>query len=177
VSFGFVAISESIGGKLLGVTAVDLIEDLIELEELAEQEDDAARRQRLVALADRVAHRDAGAKVSEAAEILAISAPTVRAWIKAGLLAPVPDRSPVRIELSSLAAAKRAVDAVRRIKDEPQLLAEVYRILRDRDILNDPNVRQGIEDYRAGRAVELTPELLDELLPPQRRRKSSSKSH
>jgi len=159
------------------VSAVELVEDLIELEELAEQERDASRRRRLVALADRVAHRDAGAKVSEAAEVLGISAPTIRAWITAGLLAPVPGCSPVRIELSSLAAAKRAVDAVRQIKDEPQILAEVYCVLRDRDVLDDRKVRQGLADYRADRAVDLTPELLDELLPPPRRRKSSPKSH
>ena len=120
-----------------------------------------------------MADRDGGIKVSEASEILGVSAPTVRAWIEAGILTPVPDRTPLRIELSSLAATKRAVEEVRRIKDDPHLLAEVYRILRDRALLDQPDVRQGIEDLRTGRTVELTPELLDELLPPPKRRKPS----
>ena len=162
---------------LADVSAVDLVEDLIELEALAEHEADADRRRRLLNLANRVAHREGGAKVSEAAQILGVSAPTVRAWIGAGILATIPDRTPLRVELSSLAAAKRAVDAVREIKDDPHLLAEVYRLLRDRALLDQPEVRQGIEDCRAGRTVDLTPELLDELLPPPRRRKSSPKSH
>jgi hypothetical protein len=159
------------------MSAFDLVEDLIELEELAEDEPDAGRRRRLLTLSSRVANREGGVKVSEAAHILAISAPTVRAWIEAGLLSAIPGQRPIRIELSSLVTAKRAVDAVREIKDDTHLLAEVYRLLRDRALLDQPEVRQGIEDYRAGRTVELTPELLDELLPPARRRKSSPKSH
>jgi hypothetical protein len=83
----------------------------------------------------------------------------------------------LRVELSWLAAAKRAVDTVREIKDDPHPLAEVYRLLRERGLLDQPEVRQGVEDYSAGRTVDLTPELLDELLPPPRRRKSSSKPH
>jgi len=156
-----------------GVSAVDLVEDLIELEELAELEPDAGRRRRLLTLATRVADRDGGIKVSEAAHILGISAPTVRAWIEAGLLAAVPDQTPLRIGLSSLAAAKRAVDAVREIKDEPHLLADVYRLLRDRAVLARPDVHRGVEDLQAGRTIELTPELLDDLLPPPKRRKPS----
>ena len=156
-----------------GVSAVDLVEDLIELEELAELEPDAGRRRRLLTLATRVADRDGGIKVSEAAQILGISAPTVRAWIEAGLLAAVPDQTPLRIGLSSLAAAKRAVDAVREIKDEPHLLADVYRLLRDRAVLARPDVHRGVEDLQAGRTTELTPELLDDLLPPPKRRKPS----
>jgi len=148
------------------VSAVDLVEDLIELEELAELEPDAGRRRRLLTLASRVADREGGVKVSEAAHILGISAPTVRAWIEAGLLAAVPDQTPLRVELSSLTAAKRAVDAVREIKDEPHLLADVYRLLRDRAVLDRPDVRRGVEDFQAGRTIELTPELLDDLLPP-----------
>jgi hypothetical protein len=155
------------------VSAVDLVQDLIELEQLAEQERDASRRRRLLNLADRVADRDAGAKVSEASDILGVSAPTVRAWIGAGILGAVPDRTPLRVELSSLAATKRAVDEVRRIKDDPHLLADVYRVLRDRAALDRADVREGIEDLRAGRTIELTPELLDELLPPPKRRKPS----
>jgi len=160
-------------GMLADVSAVDLVEDLIELEALAEHEADADRRRRLLNLANRVAHRDGGAKVSEAAQILGVSAPTVRAWVEAGVLAAVSDQAPLRVELSSLAAAKRAVDKVRLIKDDPHLLADVYRVLRDRAALDRPDVGEGIADLRAGRTIELTPDVLDELLPPQQRRKPS----
>jgi hypothetical protein len=160
------------------VSAVDLVEDLIELEKLAEQEHDADRRKRLVALADRWAEREAGAKVSEAANILGVSQPTVRAWIAADLLATIPDRSPVRIELSSLAAVKRAVDEIRKIQDDPQLIAYVYRVLRDRALLARPDVQQGLEEYRAGKGRVLDLAHLDELIPPPpKSRKKSSASH
>jgi hypothetical protein len=148
------------------VSAVDLVEDLIELEVLAEHETDADRRRRLLNLANRVARREGGAKVSEAAQILDVSAPTVRAWVEAGVLTAVAHQTPLRVELSSLAAAKRAVDEVRLIKDDPHLLADVYRVLRDRAALDRADVGEGIADLRAGRTIELTPDVLDELLPP-----------
>jgi hypothetical protein len=158
------------------VSAVDLVHDLIELEQLAEQERDAARRRRLVAVANRVADRDAGAKVADAARILGVSAPTIRAWIEAGVLATVPEQSPVRVQISSLAATKRAVDEVRKHKDDRHLLIDVLHMLRDRAALTGRDVREGIEDLQAGRVEKLDRARLDELLPQRKRRQPSKSS-
>ncbi|MDQ1365511.1 MAG: hypothetical protein QOE57_1553, partial [Acidimicrobiaceae bacterium] len=68
------------------MSEVEVVRDLIELECLAEDEDDEERRQRLIEVAERVAARDGGVKASEAAAILGVSVPTVRAWIDAGVL-------------------------------------------------------------------------------------------
>ena len=63
-----------------------VVEDLITLQQLAGQERDASRRRSLDAVREHVAGRDRGAKIAEAAQVLGVSAPTVRAWIQAGAL-------------------------------------------------------------------------------------------
>jgi hypothetical protein len=106
---------------------------------------------------------------------LGVSAPTVRSWIAAGILASLPGR-PVRVEVSSLAAAKRAVDLIRQHKDDRHLLADVARILRDRAVLAGADVAAGIEDLRSGRVTRLDRAELDALLPPPSKRSKRSSS-
>src|SRR6266536_1869686 len=117
------------------MSATDAIDDLIELRQLAEQEHDVARRRRLLGVHDRMASRTEGIRVSEAALILGLSAPTVRAWIDANVLIAVPGRTPTRVTAASLAATKRAVDEIRSHRDDRHLLADVARLLRDRGAL------------------------------------------
>jgi hypothetical protein len=155
------------------VSAVEVVDDLIALAQLAEQEKDAARRGRLTVVHDHLAARDKGAKVSEVAVILGLSAPTVRAWIEAGVLGSVPGR-PIRVEVVSLAAVKRAVDEIRSYSDDRHLLADVARLLRDRAVFVGADVEGGIEDLRGGRTSRLDRTRLDELLPPPARSKRSS---
>jgi hypothetical protein len=157
------------------MSATEAIDDLIELKRLAEQERDAARRRRLLGIHDRVASRTEGVKISEAARVLGLSAPTVRAWLDANVLIAVPGRSPVRVTAASLAAAKRAVDEVRSHRDDRHLLADVARLLRDHAALGS-DAHAGIEDMRAGRVTRLDRARLDELLPPAKEAKRSSSS-
>lgn len=154
---------------------VEIVDDLIALAQLAEQESDPSRRTRLAAVHDHVAGRDKGAKVSEAAQILGVSAPTVRSWIATGILAPLPGR-PVRVDVRSLAAAKRAVDLIRQHKDDRHLLADVARVLRDRAVLAGADVAAGIDDLRSGRVTRLDRAQLDALLPPPPKRSKRSSS-
>jgi DNA-binding transcriptional MerR regulator len=149
------------------VSVVELVDDLIALAQLAEQESDASRKGRLAMVHDHLAARDRGAKVSEAAQILGVSAPTIRSWIDIGLLETVSQR-PVRVDVVSLAAAKRAVDEIRRHKDDRHLLADIGRILRDRAGMTGEGAAEGIEDFRAGRVTRLDRARLEELLPPKR---------
>lgn len=154
---------------------VDVVEDLNALQELAEHEADPDRRRTLDVVRSRLADRDRGAKVSEAAELLGITPPTVRAWIKSGLLVAVPETRPIRVETLCLADVKRALDLIREHSDDSHLLAEVHRVLRDRAALE--GAEEGFADLRAGRLVPLTDDLLAELsAPPKGAKRSRSTS-
>lgn len=150
------------------------MDDLIALHHLAAQEDDAARRKTLDLIRKHLAERDGGAKITEAASLLEISPPTVRAWIDAGVLTVVSASRPVRVEVSSLAAAKQIVDELRRHSQDRHLLADVLRSLRDRAALSGVDARTGAHDVAAGRVRRLDQQALDELLPVKGRRRSTS---
>lgn len=151
-----------------------VVEDLITLQQLAGLERDASRRRSLDAVREHVAERDRGAKIAEAAEVLGLSAPTVRAWMKAGVLVALDGAGPARIGVMSLAATKQVVDELRRHRDDRHLLAEVLRILRDRSVLAGDDVTRGQGDLAAGRVRALDSSSLDELLPPKKRSKPST---
>ena len=151
-----------------------VVEDLIALHRLAEQERDAVRRRSLDAIRGHVAERDGGAKVGEAAQVLGVSAPTVRAWIKAGALRTVTQSSPLRVDVTSLAATKSVLDELRRHRDDRRLLFEVLRVLRDRGGLAGDDVAAAVDDLAAGRVRRLDANRLDELLPTTRPETSTS---
>jgi len=150
------------------------VEDLIALQQLAGQERDAARRRSLDAVREHVAERDRGAKVGEAAQVLGVSAPTVRAWIEAGALQAVAGSRPVRVGVMSLAVTKSVVDEVRRHRDDRALLADVLRVLRDREALAGEDVAAGLGDVSGGRVRRLDQATREELLPVRRTRPSTS---
>lgn len=155
------------------MSAIEVINDLIELERLAEFERDDGRRLALIGVHDHVAERAHGAKVSEAAGVLNLSPPTIRAWIDAGILESVPDRRPTHVTLTSLALAKRALDEVRSHSGDQHLLGEVFRVLRDRAVTEGEDLTAGLEDLRKGRRTTLTASKLDELVPATKRARRS----
>ena len=155
------------------MSVAGVVEDLIVLQRLAEQERDAARRSSLDAVREHVAERDRGAKVGEAAQVLGVSAPTVRAWIEAGALRAVAGSSPLRVGVMSLAATKSVVEELRRHRDDRALLFDVLRILRDRGVLASEDVAAGVDDLSAGRVRRLDQETLEKLLPARRTRPST----
>lgn len=158
------------------MSVAEVVDDLITLQHLADHEDDPDRRRSLDAVRDRLAARDRGVRVSEAARVLGFSQPTIRSWIEAGVLDPVPDVTPVRVDVGSLAAVKHAVDLLREHADDRRLLADVMRLLRDRAALEGAAVRQGFADLAAGRVVPLTDDLLEEIAAIKGKKRSRSKS-
>lgn len=156
------------------MSVIGVVEDLIALQQLAGQERDAARRRSLDAVREHVAERDRGAKVGEAAQVLGVSAPTVRAWIEAGALQAVAGSRPVRVGVMSLAVTKSVVGELRAHRDDRALLADVLRVLRDRGVLAGEDVAAGLGDVSAGRVRRLDRAALDELLPVRRTRPSTS---
>jgi len=151
----------------------EVLDDLLELRDLAEGEDDPERRRSLDVVRIHLAGREPGAKVSEAAEALGISQPTVRDWIEAGLLPAVPGAKPVRIDVLALAEVKRALDLVRRHVDDRRLLVHAMRILRDRTAIEGSE--EGFADLQAGRVAPLGEDLQAEIAE-QRKRESAARS-
>ena len=157
------------------MSLIEVVDDLLTLEELAAHEDDPERRRSLAAVRNHVADRDRGAKVSEAADVLGISQPTVRAWLNAGVLSEVAETKPVRVDVLSIADVKRALDLIRRHADDRQLLIQVMRVLWDRAAL--AGSEEGFADLRAGRVVPIGEDLrreIDQLRPPRKTRSKSS---
>lgn len=154
------------------MSLAEVLDDLLELQDLAKEEEDPERRRSLDEVRTHLARRERGAKVSEAASVLGISQPTVRAWMESGILAAVPGTKPVRIDVLALAETKRAIDLIRDHVDDRQLLVHVMRILRDRAALEGSE--EGFDDLRAGRVVPLGEDLLAEVR--QREKKPRSKS-
>lgn len=157
------------------MSLAEVLDDLLALEDLASREEDPTRRRSLDDVRTHVARRDRGAKVSEAAEVLGLSQPTVRAWIETGLLTTVSEAKPVRVEVLALAETKRALDLIREHADDRQLLVQVMRVLRDRAALEGAD--EGFADYRAGRVVPLGDDLRREIADLRRQgKKPRSKS-
>lgn len=157
------------------MSLLEVVDDLLTLEELAEREDDPERRRSLDAVRIHLAGRDRGAKVSEAAQVLGLSQPTVRAWVDAGVLERVGRTSPLRVDVLSLADVKRALGLIRQHTDDRRLLMQVMRVLRDRAAL--AGSEEGLADLTAGRVVPLTDNLLAELATaPLGKKRSRSKS-
>ena len=150
------------------MSTAEVVNDLIELERLAEVESDSERRKTLVGIHDNLATRSGGAKVADGALLLDLSPPTVRAWIDAGVLDEIHAATPRRVTFKSLAAAKRALDEVREHGDDRQMLSQVLRLLRDRAALGGEDVNTGIDDLRSGRRTRVTPKLLDDLRTTER---------
>jgi DNA-binding transcriptional MerR regulator len=156
------------------MSLVEVVDDLLALKELADQEDDPDRRRSLDLVRTHLAGRDRGAKVSEVAQLLGLSQPTVRAWMTAGVLQARGRTAPARVSILSLAEVKQAVDLLREQGEDRNLLVAVMHQLRDRGVLAGDAVRGGFEDLGAGRVVPLTDELLEELSLPSGRKKRST---
>lgn len=149
------------------MSLAEVVGDLLELEDLAQHEGDPDRRRLLDEVRAHVARRERGAKVSEAADVLGISQPTVRAWIETGVLPAVSGSKPVRVEILALAETKRALDLIRDNVDDRQLLVHVMRVLRDWAALGGSE--EGFADLRAGRTVPLGEDLRAEIAELQAR--------
>jgi excisionase family DNA binding protein len=104
-----------------------------------------------VARLDRLTAAASGLSVADAAAYLGVSQPTVRDWLKRGVLERVPDSKPVLIERSSLRQLHRLLDELReRGKDRDWLRAFVDYV-HDLAVVSSPAVQRGLADIEAGR--------------------------
>lgn len=92
-----------------------------------------------------------GLSVAEAATTFEVSAPTIRKWIREGMLEPIPSTSPQRVTFESVERLDEIVDRVRDSLPERDRTKALAAYLHDRDLLNMPWAKDGIAASRVRR--------------------------
>lgn len=95
-----------------------------------------------------------GLSVEQAAERLNVTAPTIRKWLKDGLLTQTPGRKPAEIDPRSLIEARRALNSVRANYPARQWAKAIAAYLHDRDLQSQGWVAEGLREFEHGQFVE-----------------------
>jgi excisionase family DNA binding protein len=114
----------------------------------------AAALELLEGALERLEHGAAAARglpVSQAAQYLGVSEPTVRSWLKRGVLRKVPRSKPLLIERSSLRRVHAALGELRARGQERDWLQALVDLLHDRAERRRPEIQRGLEELRRGR--------------------------
>ena len=105
----------------------------------------------VVARLDSVASVPAGLPVAEAANYLKVSEPTVRDWLRRGVLRAIPDAKPVLVERSSLRDIRHLLEELRERGRDKEWLRGFVDYVHDLAAVRSPEVQQGLADVEAGR--------------------------
>jgi transposase-like protein len=92
--------------------------------------------------------------VSEAAEELGVSPPTVRSWIVRGLL-DVAESSPQGVASASVQQLKEDLGRLRVLAKDERRFSQLLEAADDQRALEQPGAREGLEDALTGNSVEL----------------------
>lgn len=92
-----------------------------------------------------------GLPVAMAADYLGVSEPTVRSWLRRGVLRALRDTKPVMIELESLRRAHHAVDELRESGQDRDWLRALVDLLHDRAERERPEIKQGLDELKRGK--------------------------
>jgi hypothetical protein len=95
-----------------------------------------------------------GLAVSQTAERLHVSEPTVRKWLAEGLLEQLEGRKPVEVSQRSVIDVERILQGVRDTFPTQQWTKALAAFLHDRDLLGLPAARKGIEQLQRRELVE-----------------------
>lgn len=95
-----------------------------------------------------------GLTVSQAAERLDVSEPTIRKWLREGLLNQIDGRKPVEISQPSVMKVERILQGVRDAFPTWQWTKALAAYLHDRDLLSQPSVVKGIEQLQRRELIE-----------------------
>jgi hypothetical protein len=95
-----------------------------------------------------------GLAVSQTAEHLHVSEPTVRKWLTEGLLKQIEGRKPVEVSQRSVINVERILQGVRDTFPTQQWTKALAAFLHDRDLLGQDWAREGIEQLRRGELIE-----------------------
>jgi excisionase family DNA binding protein len=92
-----------------------------------------------------------GVPVAEAAKYLGVSEPTVRLWVRRGVLAALQGSKPMLIEHESLRGVGRAIRELRARGEDREWLEGVVRYVEDMADRSSPSVRQGLRELAEGK--------------------------
>lgn len=104
----------------------------------------------VVARLDGVASVPAGLPVADAATYLQVSEPTVREWLKRGVLSRVRDAKPVLIERESLRSVHRLLAELRERGKDRDWLSTFVDYVHDRAVIRSRTVQRGLAEMEAG---------------------------
>lgn len=95
-----------------------------------------------------------GLSVAQAAQRLNVTAPTIRKWIKDGVLIQTPGRKPAEIAPRSLIEVQRALSSVRANYPARQWTKALAAYLHDRDLQSQDWVAEGLREFERGEFIE-----------------------
>lgn len=92
-----------------------------------------------------------GVTIEQAAAILEVSQPTVRKWLREGLLERVPDSRPAQLTPASVLSVRDILARVRENYPEREWTRALAAYLHDRNLQARPWLREGLAAFRAGK--------------------------
>ena len=107
-------------------------------------------KRRLTLMRQRREQEVPGVRVSVAAKMLGLSERTTRDWLAHGPLDPVPGAKPARVSTASLATVLPAVEQLRELGQDRELLRALVDRLEDERIRSHPRVRKSLEQLHRG---------------------------
>jgi len=115
--------------------------------------DDSVRppvRHRLTEIRQRRLAEVPGVPVTTAARILGLSAQSVRAWLQAGVLEPMPGSAPLKVATGRLAEVASLVHQLRQAGHDRDLLRIIVDRLEDERVTAHPQVRRSLDQLHQG---------------------------
>lgn len=112
--------------------------------ELLEQLDEIASR------LEATTARTPGLSVAAAADYLGVSEPTVRAWLRNGLLSAIDGVKPIVIDPTTLRTVHRLLVELRERGKDPAWLRSFVDYVHDLSVIRSPAVQNGLAEMKAG---------------------------
>jgi len=132
------------------------------LGEVSSLEDATEIRRRVKAAEETLAElerrlgEETSVEISQAAKILAVSPPTVRAWAKRGILDLLPGRSPMAVSFESVRCTRRLLAQLRAQGGDREFVQRLLDAALDQRELSCPAAARGLEQWRSGQVVKAT---------------------
>jgi DNA-binding transcriptional MerR regulator len=107
-------------------------------------------KRRLTLMRQRREQEVPGVRVSVAAKMLGLSERTTRDWLADGPLDPVSGAKPARVSTASLAVVLPAVEKLRELGQDRELLRALVDRLEDQRIRSHPRIRKSLKEMHRG---------------------------
>ena len=138
--------------------AAGVLGEVSSLEDATEIRRRVKAAEQTLAELERELGEETSVEVSQAAKILGVSPPTVRAWAKRGLLEALPGRSPMALTFDSVRHIRRALAELRAQGDDREFVQRLLDAAIDQRELSRPAAARGLEQWRSGQAVKVVAE-------------------